>query len=108
MPLQPRGAYHLTGEARHDWEHSIAEMDRPRWSVTFRSLAAQELSERIRSGLQLLRTGPRIRGPGRHDATVARAAPQRHMPRICAAMSMRGPVAGRIGDPAVGLPGQLT
>lgn len=40
LPLEPRGAYHLSGEARHDWEHSIAEMDRPRWSVTFRSLAA--------------------------------------------------------------------
>lgn len=39
LPLEPRGAYHLGGEARHDWEHSIAEMDRPRGSVTFRSLA---------------------------------------------------------------------
>lgn len=38
LPLEPRGAYHLDGEARHEWEHSIAEMDRPRWSVTFRSL----------------------------------------------------------------------
>ncbi len=36
-PLEPRAAYHLSGEARHDWEHSIVEMDRPRWSVTFRS-----------------------------------------------------------------------
>ncbi len=40
-PLPPRGAYHLTGEARHDWEHSIAEMDRTRWSITFRSLRAR-------------------------------------------------------------------
>jgi DNA oxidative demethylase len=39
LPLPPRGAYHLSGEARHDWEHSIAPMDVPRWSVTFRSLA---------------------------------------------------------------------
>ena len=39
LPLEPRGAYHLSGEARHDWEHSIAEMDQPRWSMTFRSLA---------------------------------------------------------------------
>ncbi len=37
-PLPPRGAYHLTGEARHEWEHSIAEMDETRWSITFRSL----------------------------------------------------------------------
>jgi alkylated DNA repair protein (DNA oxidative demethylase) len=36
--LEPRGAYHLSGEARREWEHSITEMDRTRWSVTFRSL----------------------------------------------------------------------
>ncbi len=41
LPLEPRGAYHLSGEARHGWEHSIAPMDVPRWSVTFRSLAAR-------------------------------------------------------------------
>ena len=40
VPLSPRGAYHLSGEARQEWEHSIAEMDRTRWSVTFRSLRA--------------------------------------------------------------------
>lgn len=39
VPLEPRGAYHLSGEARHAWEHSIAPMDAARWSVTFRSLA---------------------------------------------------------------------
>lgn len=39
VPLTPRGAYHLSGEARHAWEHSIAAMDQPRWSITFRSLA---------------------------------------------------------------------
>ncbi|MDB5413178.1 MAG: alpha-ketoglutarate-dependent dioxygenase AlkB [Rubritepida sp.] len=44
LPLEPRGAYHLSGEARHEWEHSIAEMDRERWSVTFRSLAIREPS----------------------------------------------------------------
>lgn len=37
--LDPRGGYHMTGPARHDWEHSITPMDRPRWSITFRSLA---------------------------------------------------------------------
>jgi alkylated DNA repair dioxygenase AlkB len=41
LPLEPRGAYHLSGEARHDWEHSIVEMDRTRWSVTFRSASAR-------------------------------------------------------------------
>lgn len=39
LPLEPRAAYHLSGEARHDWEHSIAEMDRPRHSITFRTLS---------------------------------------------------------------------
>jgi alkylated DNA repair protein (DNA oxidative demethylase) len=39
VPLEPRAAYHLAGAARHDWEHSIVAMERPRWSVTFRSLA---------------------------------------------------------------------
>jgi alkylated DNA repair dioxygenase AlkB len=38
-PLKPRGIYHLSGEARHAWEHSIAEMAGPRWSITFRSLS---------------------------------------------------------------------
>ncbi|WP_380787146.1 alpha-ketoglutarate-dependent dioxygenase AlkB [Sphingomonas sp. R86521] len=41
LPLVPRSAYHLTGEARHDWEHSVAPMDAPRWSITFRSLSAR-------------------------------------------------------------------
>jgi len=39
IPLAPRSAYLLSGEARHDWEHSIAPMDEPRWSITFRSLS---------------------------------------------------------------------
>jgi alkylated DNA repair dioxygenase AlkB len=37
--LTPRSIYHLSGEARHKWEHSIAEMAVTRWSITFRSLA---------------------------------------------------------------------
>lgn len=36
--LAQRSIYHLAGEARNQWEHSIAPMDVPRWSVTFRSL----------------------------------------------------------------------
>jgi len=39
LPMAPRSAYHLTGEVRHQWEHSIAEMDQRRWSITFRSLS---------------------------------------------------------------------
>lgn len=44
LPLAPRSAYHLAGAARHEWEHSIAEMDRTRWSLTFRSLARRAAS----------------------------------------------------------------
>ena len=39
LPLAPRSIYHLSGEARHGWEHSIAAMQVRRWSVTFRSLS---------------------------------------------------------------------
>lgn len=38
VPLPPRSIYHLSGEVRQLWEHSIAPMDVPRWSVTFRTL----------------------------------------------------------------------
>jgi len=38
-PLAPRSIYHLTGEARHRWEHSIAPLEKTRWSITFRSLS---------------------------------------------------------------------
>jgi alkylated DNA repair dioxygenase AlkB len=41
LPLPPRSVYLLTDEARHQWEHSIAAMLVPRWSVTFRSLSAK-------------------------------------------------------------------
>ena len=37
--LEPRSIYHLAGEARHEWEHSIAAMEATRWSITFRSLS---------------------------------------------------------------------
>jgi alkylated DNA repair protein (DNA oxidative demethylase) len=39
--LTPRSIYHLHGEARHNWEHSIAEMNVTRWSITFRSLTPE-------------------------------------------------------------------
>jgi DNA oxidative demethylase len=41
VPLLPRSIYHLTGAARHEWEHSIAAMAATRWSITFRSLSAR-------------------------------------------------------------------
>ena len=40
--LPARSIYHLSGEARHQWEHSIAGMALTRWSITFRSLAARQ------------------------------------------------------------------
>ena len=39
--LAPRSIYHLAGEMRHEWEHSIAAMEERRWSITFRSLSKQ-------------------------------------------------------------------
>ena len=38
-PLAPRSIYHMCGETRHEWEHSIAGTDARRWSITFRSLS---------------------------------------------------------------------
>jgi DNA oxidative demethylase len=39
LPIAPRSAYHLAGEARHEWEHSISPIEATRWSITFRSLS---------------------------------------------------------------------
>ena len=41
LPLAPRLAYHLAGEARHGWEHSIAPIEATRWSISFRSLSVK-------------------------------------------------------------------
>ena len=38
--LAPRSIYLLSGEVRHAWEHGIAPMAVPRWSITFRALSA--------------------------------------------------------------------
>jgi DNA oxidative demethylase len=47
--LEPRSAYLLSGEARHDWEHSIAPANELRFSITFRSLSEKglPLAERL-------------------------------------------------------------
>ncbi len=45
LPLPPRSIYLLSGEARHDWEHSIVPMTAPRWSITFRALSALGLRQ---------------------------------------------------------------
>ena len=39
LDVAPRSAYLLSGEARHDWEHSIAPGDQLRFSLTFRTLS---------------------------------------------------------------------
>lgn len=38
LMAEPRSAYLLRGEARGEWEHSIAPMDALRYSITFRTL----------------------------------------------------------------------
>jgi DNA oxidative demethylase len=45
--LAPRSIYHLAGEARDQWEHSIAPMAVARWSITFRSLSERGRRPRI-------------------------------------------------------------
>jgi len=48
LEIAPRSAYLLAGEARRDWEHSIARGDAPRFSITFRTLS--EKGRRIAAG----------------------------------------------------------
>ena len=38
VEAEPRSAYLLSGASRTEWEHSIPEVDTPRYSVTFRTL----------------------------------------------------------------------
>lgn len=38
LVLEPRSAYLLSGPARYQWEHSIPQMEAPRYSITFRNL----------------------------------------------------------------------
>lgn len=49
LPLPPRGGYRISGSARHDWQHSIAEIERARWSITFRTLAYFGMCSRTKS-----------------------------------------------------------
>jgi len=39
LEVMPRSAYLLSGQARHQWEHSISPGDELRFSITFRSLS---------------------------------------------------------------------
>lgn len=41
LDVAPRSAYLLSGEARHEWEHSIAPGDQLRFSINFRALSAK-------------------------------------------------------------------
>ncbi len=41
VPLPPRSLYHLSGEVRWEWEHSIAPMDQARHSITLRTLRSR-------------------------------------------------------------------
>jgi alkylated DNA repair dioxygenase AlkB len=38
LQAEPRSAYHLSGPARSEWEHSISRVDALRYSITFRSM----------------------------------------------------------------------
>jgi len=38
LRVEPRSAYHLSGPARTEWEHSISRVDVLRYSITFRSM----------------------------------------------------------------------
>lgn len=42
LTAEPRSAYLLRGEARHEWEHSIPPLETLRYSVTLRTLAGGE------------------------------------------------------------------
>ena len=39
LPVEPRSAYLLSGEARHEWEHSIVPGETLRFSITFRTMS---------------------------------------------------------------------
>jgi alkylated DNA repair protein (DNA oxidative demethylase) len=49
LEVAPRSAYSLTGEARHDWEHSIAPGNSLRFSITFRTLSERGRAKAQRS-----------------------------------------------------------
>jgi DNA oxidative demethylase len=38
LTAEPRSAYALQGVARHEWEHSIPQMETLRYSITFRTM----------------------------------------------------------------------
>jgi alkylated DNA repair dioxygenase AlkB len=58
LEVQPRSAYLLTGEVRHDWEHSIAPGEQLRFSITFRTLSERGLRIAAEQGLERSASGP--------------------------------------------------
>lgn len=40
LPAQPRSLYLMSGASRHIWEHSIPPVESERYSITFRTMAA--------------------------------------------------------------------
>jgi alkylated DNA repair dioxygenase AlkB len=50
LEVEPRSAYLLSGEVRHDWEHSISPGQTLRYSITFRTLS--EKGRRIASAMR--------------------------------------------------------
>ncbi|HEX8937500.1 MAG TPA: alpha-ketoglutarate-dependent dioxygenase AlkB [Sphingomicrobium sp.] len=50
LEVEPRSAYLLSGDARHDWEHSISPGGSLRFSITFRSLSEKGRRVAARQG----------------------------------------------------------
>ena len=75
--VAPRSAYLLSGEARHDWEHSIAPGDALRFSITFRTLS--EKGRRIAAS-QADRNGSRRRNGSAAMRRLAAVAAARSRP----------------------------
>jgi alkylated DNA repair dioxygenase AlkB len=49
LEAQPRSLYMMSGESRHVWEHSIPPVETARYSITFRTMAANGRPDRLRS-----------------------------------------------------------
>lgn len=45
LDAAPRSIYLMSGAARSIWEHSIAPVVEPRWSITFRTMARAHVSD---------------------------------------------------------------
>jgi alkylated DNA repair dioxygenase AlkB len=41
LETDPRSLYRMSGESRQIWEHSIPPVETPRYSITFRTMAAR-------------------------------------------------------------------